>query len=326
MSPIAASAANSDPAKPPALAIGSLSTAQDGKYQSLISELEGTCIVEKQLLDRLIDQGIYIYIDAFAKLPLLTSLATFLQPSLYGSVHITLTESDYESLIPKLPSLLAQIYSSLTPLGNLHLLNLTSGFQSLPSELTFAGFNILSSLPEEGIIIAQKLTPSVPLKNKSATSFKLNRKTDPAKKKALWSITSAPSTPLIDAEALLTVEDKTPPVPTCEPVNAGAPRRKKACKGCSCGLAELEEEERRTGRVVLLDGSQNGDARVVDRSEKERLIQAAKSAPKATSSCGSCFLGDAFRCASCPYLGKLWSICFLLVGMMLNSTTRSSCF
>lgn len=207
------------------------------------------------------------------------------------------------------------------PLGNLHLLNLTSGFQSLPSELTIAGFNILSSLPEDGTIIAQKLNiPSVSLKNKSATSFKLNRKTDPAKKKALWAITSAPSTPLIDAEALLTAEDKTRPVPTCEPVNAGAPRRKKACKGCSCGLAELEEEERRTGKVVFVDGSQNGEARTVEQSEKERLIQAAKSAPKATSSCGSCFLGDAFRCASCPYLGKLWSICFLLAGIIFNFT------
>lgn len=247
---------------------------------------------------------------------MLTFLATFLQPSLYGSVHITLTESDYESLIPKLPSLLAQIYSSLTPLGNLHLLNLTSGFQFLPSKLTFAGFNVLSTLPEEGTIIAQKPNiPSVSLRNKSATSIKLNRKTDPAKKKALWAITSAPSTPLIDAEALLTAEDKTRPVPTCEPVNAGAPRRKKACKGCSCGLAELEEEERRTGKVVLLDGSQSGEARAVEQSEKERLIQAAKSAPKATSSCGSCFLGDAFRCASCPYLGKLWSIVFHLLAL-----------
>jgi len=270
--------------KAPALAIGSLSTAQDGKYQSLISELEGTRQVEKQLLDRLIDQAI------------------FLPPSSYGSVHITLTESDYGSLNSKLRSLLAQIYSSLTPLGNLHLLNLTSGFQTLPYELTFSGFNILSSLPDKGTIIAQK--PSVLLKsNKSAPSFKLNRKTDPAKKKALWAITSAPLTPLIDAEALLTAEDKTRPVPVCEPVNAGAPRRKKACKGCSCGLAELEEEERRTGKVVILDGSQNGEARAVEQSEKERLIQAAKSAPKATSSCGSCFLGDAFRCASCPYLG-----------------------
>lgn len=245
--------------------------------------------------------------------PLLTtvsSLATPLPPSSYGSVHITLTELDYENLNPKLPFLLAQIYSGLTLSGNLHLLNLTSGFQSLPSELTLAGFSILSSLPEEGTIIVQKPnhTPSLPLKNGSAASaplFKLNRKTDPEKKKALWAITSAPSTPLIDAETLLTAEDKSRPVPTCEPVNAGAPRRKKACKGCSCGLAELEEEEQRTGKVVLLDGSQDGEARAVEQSEKERLIQAAKLAPKATSSCGSCFLGDAFRCASCPYLGML---------------------
>jgi len=151
-----------------------------------------------------------------------------------------------------LPSLLSQIYSGLTPLGNLHLLNLTSGFQSLPSELTLAGFNILSLLLEEGTIIAQKPnSPSVSLKNNAAISLKLNRKIDPAKKEALWAITSAPSTPLIDAEALLTAEDKIRPIPTCEPVNAGAPRRKKACKGCSCGLAELEEEERRTGKVIF---------------------------------------------------------------------------
>jgi len=92
-------------------------------------------------------------------------------------------------------------------------------------------------------------------------------------------------------------------VPTCEPVTAAAPRRKKACKGCTCGLAELEEEERKTSKVVVLDGSQNGEAVAMDQSEKERLVQAAKAASKATSSCGSCFLGDAFRCASCPYLG-----------------------
>jgi hypothetical protein len=43
--------------KGPALVIGSLSTAQDGKYQRAVSELEATRQVERQMLDRLLDQG-----------------------------------------------------------------------------------------------------------------------------------------------------------------------------------------------------------------------------------------------------------------------------
>ncbi|KAF8165031.1 Fe-S cluster assembly protein DRE2 [Crassisporium funariophilum] len=282
----------SAPSKGLALAIGSLSTAENGKYQSLVSELESSRHVDKQLLDRLVDE------------------ATVLAPSSYASVHVTLSPSDYQGLAPNLSPLLAQLFSGLTPLGTLHLLNLTSAFQTLPTELTLAGFDILSSLQEEGNIIAQKPAlsggASVSLKDRPTNAIplmKLNRKTDPAKKKALWAITSSPSTPLVDAEELLTAEDKARPVPTCEPVTSATPRRKKACKGCTCGLAEFEEEQRKTSKVVVLDGSQNGEARAVDQSEKLRLLEAALAAPKATSSCGSCFLGDAFRCASCPYLG-----------------------
>jgi hypothetical protein len=40
-----------------ALAIGSLSTAQDGKYQSLITHLEENRHVERHMLDRLMDGG-----------------------------------------------------------------------------------------------------------------------------------------------------------------------------------------------------------------------------------------------------------------------------
>lgn len=43
------------------LAIGSLSTAEDGQYQALISELGQTRRVDKQLLDRIVDEGMSEY-------------------------------------------------------------------------------------------------------------------------------------------------------------------------------------------------------------------------------------------------------------------------
>lgn len=242
-------------------------------------------------------------------------LATTLEPSFYTSVHVVLTESEYRSLTPNHPRFLSQLLASLIPLGTLHLVNLASvAAPTLHSELILAGFHILSTpSDDQGILIAQKpaVSPSatVPLKSTVPRLVPLRKKADPAKKKALWAL-MAPADlnnshvdDKIDPESLLTEADKTRPVPTCEPVDSRAPRRKRACKGCTCGLAELEEEERKTGKVVLLDGSQNGETMVVSRSEKERLLDAAKKAPKATSSCGNCFLGDAFRCASCPYLG-----------------------
>lgn len=272
--------------KGPALAIGSLSTAQDGKYQSMINDLEGSRTVERQMLDRLVDGAIT------------------LTPSTYNSVHVTLTQSEYKELQPKLSLLLAELIKGMTPLGTLHLFGITPELkQSSPgliSELTLSGFTILSEA--DTTIIAQKPSQSsVPLSLKRRSK----PKTDIAAKKALWTLSSTPSTPTIDADSLLTASDKKRPVPTCEPVNAGVSRRKRACKGCTCGLAELEEEEARSGlsKVVLLDGSEGGGTVEVNQSEKERLLAAAKSAPKATSSCGNCFLGDAFRCASCPYLG-----------------------
>ncbi|KAF8631120.1 hypothetical protein AX15_002467 [Amanita polypyramis BW_CC] len=123
------------------------------------------------------------------------------------------------------------------------------------------------------------------------------KKSDPAKKKALWALSSP--APQIDAESLLTAADKQRPVPTCEPVTDGTtPRRRKACKNCTCGLIELEEEEIRVSKdepatqTAQVQGqAENGnDLRLVLQQQQE-------------SSCGSCYLGDAFRCASCPYLG-----------------------
>eukprot|EP00128_Syssomonas_multiformis_P016413 Colp12_sorted_trinity150504_noHs@10363 len=80
---------------------------------------------------------------------------------------------------------------------------------------------------------------------------------------------------LLDDEAdLLTPADKAKPavgVPKddCE---VGTGGKKKACKDCTCGRAEQEAAEGPLAQPVV-------------------------------SSCGSCYLGDAFRCSTCPFLG-----------------------
>ena len=67
----------------------------------------------------------------------------------------------------------------------------------------------------------------------------------------------------------------------CGPGTAAAP--KKACKDCTCGLAEAQA-----------NGATGG-------AEKPALTRAMVDNPK--SACGSCGLGDAYRCAGCPYRG-----------------------
>lgn len=231
-------------------------------------------------------------------------LATSLVASSYASIHVVLTPPEYSSLLSNPQSFLSQLLDGLSPLGKLYLLNLPRDLPNLPQELTLAGFTVLANVlrGEDSRVIAQKPGPTPRILSNGAVP--LRPKADPARqssKKAIWTL-SSPSTPSIDAEALLTTADRTRPSPICEPANASAPRRKKACKGCSCGLAEIEAEEAKSGKVVLLDVDGAVEVGAGD-TEKERLIAAAKAAPKATSSCGSCFLGDAFRCASCPYLG-----------------------
>lgn len=231
-------------------------------------------------------------------------------------MHVILAPKEYETLAPRLPSVLSILLSSLTPLGLLHISNLASALQNLPSELTLAGFTVISNRDENGVLIAQKPSfpqgASVSLKSAApASALRPRRALDPAlksSKQALWTI-SSPTTPPIDPESLLTPEDHARPA-ACEPLTNGVPRRKKACKGCTCGLAELEEEEKLAGKIVVLDGAEGGDTKEIPASEKERLAAAAKVSNKATSSCGSCFLGDAFRCASCPYLGMLNRVWF----------------
>jgi len=79
-----------------------------------------------------------------------------------------------------------------------------------------------------------------------------------------------------DPDDLLTDADKLKPDPSTLKV-CGTTGQRKACKNCACGLKEELEAE--------ADG-----------------IKAA-AASEFKSSCGNCYLGDAFRCAACPYAG-----------------------
>lgn len=102
---------------------------------------------------------------------------------------------------------------------------------------------------------------------------------------------------LINEDTLLSEEDLTRPImppPECQPKTG---RRRRACKDCTCGLAdklEAEDKERRANadkelNVLKLD---TGDLAELDFTVEGK-----------TGSCGSCALGDAFRCDGCPYMG-----------------------
>ncbi|KAJ8122859.1 hypothetical protein ONZ43_g1053 [Nemania bipapillata] len=76
-------------------------------------------------------------------------------------------------------------------------------------------------------------------------------------------------------------------------------KRRRACKDCTCGLAAKIEAEDAARRAkgdadlnVLRLGADDLDDLELDFTVKGKV-----------GSCGSCSLGDAFRCADCPYLG-----------------------
>jgi hypothetical protein len=121
-----------------------------------------------------------------------------------------------------------------------------------------------------------------------------------AKKASLWTLTQPASTLTIDESTLLTEDDlkrrETIQRPDCD-----VKRTRKACKDCSCSSSSLrpqEQDDLPGGAKPAKGAAANGDGKQV------------VSTGGATSSCGNCFLGDAFRCGSCPYLG-LW-LFFLL--------------
>lgn len=85
---------------------------------------------------------------------------------------------------------------------------------------------------------------------------------------------------LIDENELLDKDFKAPaPGSGCGEDVGG---KKRACKDCTCGLAESEAAD--------------NVAATASATIEEKVVRA--------SSCGNCAKGDAFRCAGCPFRGK----------------------
>ncbi|TPR08656.1 GMC oxidoreductase family protein [Aspergillus niger] len=101
---------------------------------------------------------------------------------------------------------------------------------------------------------------------------------------------------LIDEDTLLSDEDLKRPIqpPECQPKPG---RRRRACKDCTCGLAARLEAEEQAEREKA-DKALN-----VMKLETEDLNELDFTVQGKTGSCGNCALGDAFRCAGCPFIG-----------------------
>ncbi|XP_037820684.1 anamorsin homolog [Lucilia sericata] len=158
----------------------------------------------------------------------------------------------------------------LKPKGKLHLLTFVGSSESLSQELKLSGF--INTQVTDATITTEK--PGYETGSAVKLSFAKKPTTKPA---AVWKIDGDEEVEedLINEDDLLDEEDKKKPDPESLRV-CGTTGKRKACKDCSCGLAEELEAEKSKTKVE----TQN-----------------------AKSSCGSCYLGDAFRCSTCPYLG-----------------------
>lgn len=292
------------------LLVGSLEAAKAGLYQEAVEKYQAECtVLETHMVDRITDL-------AYTPPPTSFDAVCVMVPA-QGIAWSTLFAKLYESLVPgaKLGLTLVGPGASTTS---------SDALAQVKTELTISGFADIRTQADASVEAFRPATAAVaqmqsaPGTTNGALPLRRKAKGDTQsmqKKASLW--TTQPES-LMDTDAKLQEHARMmasgPKRADCT-VDLSVPRtrRKRACKGCTCGLRELEEEEERGATVVQLDPNEvnaPGTARkevtetVVGEDGKERHVKRIQVDTRgATSSCGSCFLGDAFRCSSCPFLG-----------------------
>lgn len=349
----------------PVLVVSTLAAAADGSYQRIVEQQSARDRkVEMYMADRITDGGAcplghtpspitpclpFVYATDTKIFP----TGAELRPASFDEAILVMPLA--QAVDAKATSLITAVFTALSHGSQLSVVHAgeTAWDETLAKrvrgELLLAGLTDVSIISDavqgKKSAALPSAAPAAPLTlprrisaNGADRSVSLSR--PKGAKKLLWATTATTPTGTVDPESLLTEEDRINPSRVrgadCAPLQpgfslAGTKRRKRACKGCTCGLRELEEAEDAqaqlkgvTDSVVMLDeGEQDLPTpaqpkqpqpgttvrrEIVEtvtgvdgRQKKVKRIHVETKG--ATSSCGSCFLGDAFRCSSCPFLG-----------------------
>jgi len=230
---------------------------------------------------------------SLTKLPLSELNSSYQPDEAYDCVLILLSKPALHA------DQLRSLFSSLKPNATLNFkfptgCN-TDELDKLQQACLFAGFTKLHTLPKSSELVGKRPAYEVgakaslrkPTTNSSANTNGVNQSiinasTAANKSTSAWSISGDEmlDDDILESESDLLARETEkvsikPRVECGQPADKDKPKRK-ACKNCTCGLREEEEAAAATG--IALE--------------------------KPKSSCGSCGLGDAFRCSTCPYLGQ----------------------
>ncbi|KAJ2558367.1 electron carrier [Coemansia sp. RSA 1933] len=111
------------------------------------------------------------------------------------------------------------------------------------------------------------------------------------KEKKAWmlNVESDDEAEIEDQDGLLEEEDLIKPSAQSLTRPGGIKPKRKPCKNCTCGLAD--------------GGDVDESVACAPEDSKPKTPRKPVDVANIKSSCGSCSLGDAFRCTMCPYLG-----------------------